>query len=134
MQSSANLNNADPVSPVVAAARAEKWRTVWRLVELKADPDLVSRSPSASTETSQTTMIANGNMKSEGVENMEAASIAPVLILAVTAGEQDLVEFLCSNGASPNLMDDTSSAVGSAAATNHLGIIKLLAEARADLD
>eukprot|EP00435_Cladocopium_sp_Y103_P011798 s4565_g3.t1 len=123
VQSQANINNVDPMSPVAAAARAEKWRAVQRLVELRADPDLCSTSSAS---------IPNGNMKSEnGNENAQAT---PALILAVKAGEQDLVRFLCSNGASPNLMDDTLSACGCAASANHLGILKLLAGVRADLD
>ena len=111
------------MSPVAAAARAEKWRTVQRLVELRADPDLCSTSNAS---------IPTGNMKNEN-EN-ENAQATPALILAVKAGEQDLVRFLCSNGASPNLMDDTLSACGCAASANHLGILKLLAEVQADLD
>lgn len=123
VQSQANINNVDPMSPVAAAARAEKWRAVQRLVELRADPDLCSTSNAS---------IPTGNMKNEnGNENAQAT---PALILAVKAGEQDLVRFLCSNGASPNLMDDTLSACGCAASANHLGILKLLAEVQADLD
>ena len=117
------------MSPVAAAARAEKWRAVQRLVELRADPDLCSTSNAS---------IPTGNTKSENGndrnENAQATPATPTLILAVKAGEQDLVRFLCSNGASPNLMDDTLSACGCAASANHLGILKLLAEVRADLD
>lgn len=121
MQSRADLN-VDP-SPVAAAAAADRWQVVRRLVELGAAPDSSARTLSES-ESSVTTV------KNSGTET----AVTPVLILAVKAGEQELVEFLCSNGASPNLMDDTSSACGAAAAANHLGILKLLAEAQADLD
>ena len=57
-----------------------------------------------------------------------------VLIQAVKSGEQDLVDFLCSNGASTNAMDEHMSASTAAAAANHPGVLKILAAARADLD
>lgn len=141
VQSQANINNADPVSPVAAAARAEKWSTVRRLVELRADPNVTVGSSTEDTRAVGTAAVPGSNVnsrkngKSESIGTEKAMkSEATPLILAVKAGEQDLVEFLCSNGASTHLMDDTSSACGAAAAANHLGILKLLGEVRADLD
>eukprot|EP00438_Fugacium_kawagutii_P007322 Skav235716 [mRNA] locus=scaffold280:570926:571588:+ [translate_table: standard] len=143
VQSQADINNADPVSPVAAAARAEKWSTVRRLVELRADPNLCTEGRTAedTTRAVGTNAVTGSNMnsrkngKNESIGTAKAMKAeATPLILAVKAGEQDLVEFLCSNGASTHLMDDTSSACGAAAAANHLGILKLLGEVRADLD
>lgn len=146
VQSQADINNADPISPVAAAARAEKWSTVRRLVELRADPNLCTVEGISTEDTTRagTTNALTGNVNSRkngrsklsesiGTEKAMKTEATP-LILAVKAGEQDLVEFLCSNGASTHLMDDASSACGAAAAANNLGILKLLGEVRADLD
>ena len=105
--------------PVAAAAVSEKWQMVQRLVELEADPNTPTSNKSIS--------------RTNGYVNPMSST---VLIQAVKAGEQELVRFLTSSGASANFVGEDSheSACGAAVSANHLGILRLLAEVRANLD
>ena len=102
-----------------SSAASEKWHMVKRLVELEADPNVAISYKSES-------------MKTNGYGNPKPST---VLIQATKSGDESLVQFLCHKGASANFMSDSNeSACGAAAAANHLGVLKILAEAHADLD